>query len=340
MRLMAGLDVPSDGRIVMNGEDVTGRPVRERNISMVYQQFINYPSLSVYDNIASPLKLARMAPEEIRRRVHEIAEMLHIEQFLARQPAELSGGQQQRTAMARALVKDADLVLFDEPLVNLDYKLREELRHEMRSLFATRNTIAVYATTEPGEALALGGTTTLMHEGRVLQSGPTEAVYHHPLSVEAAKLYSEPQINLFEAEVRGRELAFSGAASAGEQGSRFVLPAPLAGIESGAYRFGIRPSHLGLAPLADDDLEFAVTVDIAEISGSETFLHVSNDDHSLVLHLAGIHDFAVDDAIRVYAPAHKLFVYAADGGDGAEQHGDGALIRSPERPTTTGGGLA
>ena len=126
MRLMAGLDVPSDGRIVMNGEDVTGRPVRERNISMVYQQFINYPSLSVYDNIASPLKLARMAPEEIRRRVHEIAEMLHIEQFLARQPAELSGGQQQRTAMARALVKDADLVLFDEPLVNLDYGRRQQ----------------------------------------------------------------------------------------------------------------------------------------------------------------------------------------------------------------------
>ncbi|MDI6002211.1 ABC transporter ATP-binding protein [Cobetia marina] len=344
MRLMAGLDVPSDGRIVMNGEDVTGRPVRERNISMVYQQFINYPSLSVYDNIASPLKLARMAPEEIRRRVHEIAEMLHIEQFLARQPAELSGGQQQRTAMARALVKDADLVLFDEPLVNLDYKLREELRHEMRSLFATRNTIAVYATTEPGEALALGGTTTLMHEGRVLQSGPTEAVYHHPVSVEAAKLYSEPQINLFEAEVRGRELAFSGAASAGEQGSRFVLPTPLVGLESGAYRFGIRPSHLGLAPLADDDLEFAVTVDIAEISGSETFLHVSNADHSLVLHLSGIHDFAVDDAIRVYAPAHKLFVFADDkgraGGEVAGPGGDGALIRSPERPTTAAGGLA
>ncbi|MHC9038282.1 TOBE domain-containing protein, partial [Cobetia marina] len=142
----------------------------------------------------------------------------------------------------------------------------------------------------------------------------------------------------------GRELAFSGAASAGEQGSRFVLPTPLVGLESGAYRFGIRPSHLGLAPLADDDLEFAVTVDIAEISGSETFLHVSNDDHSLVLHLSGIHDFAVDDAIRVYAPAHKLFVFADDkgraGGEVAGPGGDGALIRSPERPTTTGGGLA
>ncbi|MGH8467204.1 MAG: ABC transporter ATP-binding protein, partial [Pseudomonas sp.] len=170
MRLMAGLDRPDQGRVLINGVDVTGKPVRQRNVSMVYQQFINYPTLSVFENIASPLRQARVSEGEIRHKVHQTAQMLRIEPFLQRLPLELSGGQQQRTAMARALVKDAELILFDEPLVNLDYKLREELRQEMRELFASRNCIAVYATTEPNEALALGGTTTILHEGRIVQS--------------------------------------------------------------------------------------------------------------------------------------------------------------------------
>jgi glycerol transport system ATP-binding protein len=171
MRLMAGLDRPDSGRVLMDGEDVTGRPVRLRNVSMVYQQFINYPTSRC--SRTSPRRCARRAwPNRIRSGGAETAEMLRIEKFLQRLPLELSGGQQQRTAMARALVKDASLILFDEPLVNLDYKLREELRQEMRELFAARHTIAVYATTEPNEALALGGTTTMLHEGRVIQSGP------------------------------------------------------------------------------------------------------------------------------------------------------------------------
>ncbi len=152
MRLMAGLDKPSKGRVLMNGQDLTGLSVRKRDVAMVYQQFINYPSMTVYKNIASPLRLANVAKAEIDRRVREVAEMLHIEALLDRLPVELSGGQQQRTAIARALVKDAELLLLDEPLVNLDYKLREELRTEMREIFKRRESIVVYATAEPLEA--------------------------------------------------------------------------------------------------------------------------------------------------------------------------------------------
>ena len=147
MRLIAGLDRPSSGRILVNGVDVTGVSVLDRNISMVYQQFINYPNLTVFENIASPLRLSGMSQDEINQRVYQTAEMLRITEHLKKYPLELSGGQQQRTAMARALVKDAEIILFDEPLVNLDYKLREELRQEMRELFQTRHTIAIYATT-------------------------------------------------------------------------------------------------------------------------------------------------------------------------------------------------
>ena len=243
---------------------------------------------------------------DIERKVGETAEMLHIEDFLKRYPLELSGGQQQRTAMARALVKDADLVLFDEPLVNLDYKLREELRQEMRELFRTRRSIAVYATTEPNEALALGGTATVLHEGRVIQSGPTSEVYHRPSQMLSAELFSEPPINLLPGRIAANEVSFQDC-------MHFPLNADLRTLNEGEYRFGVRPSHIGLVPSNDDDLEVSGLVEIAEISGSETFLHVRNEHFSLVLHIQGVHDYPVDSPIRVYIPTHKLFVYDASG---------------------------
>ena len=306
MRLMAGLDRPSSGRILLDGKDVTGVPVRQRNLSMVYQQFINYPTLSVFDNIASPLRQAGVATAEIDERVQATARMLRIEGLLKRYPLELSGGQQQRTAMARALVKDASLILFDEPLVNLDYKLREELRQEMRELFQARDCVAIYATTEPNEALALGGTTTILHEGRVVQSGSTTEVYHLPQRVLAAELFSEPPINLMPGRIGATEVSFADAV-------HFPLNGDLQNIPLGDYRFGVRPSHIGLVPSRDDDLELAVTVELAEISGSETFLHVRHEQFSLVLHLSGVHEYDVDTPILIYVPPHKLFVFDAQG---------------------------
>ena len=314
MRLMAGLDAPGKGRIYWNGDDVTGQRVQDRKIAMVYQQFINYPTMTVFENIASPLRQAGIAKDIIHSKVLETAKMLRIEKFLQRYPLELSGGQQQRTAMARALVKDAELILFDEPLVNLDYKLREELRQEMRELFKLRHTIAIYATTEPNEALALGGTTTILHEGRVIQSGPSTSVYHQPQTVLAAELFSEPPINLMPGRIAGNEVSFANFV-------HFPLNVDLRPVGEGEFRFGVRPSHISLVPSNDDDLELAVTVEVAEISGSETFLHVRSEHFLLVLHLPGVHEYDVDAPIRVYIPTHKLFVF----------DGQGRLVQAPGR---------
>ena len=173
MRLLAGLDKPTSGRVLVDGKDVTGFDVRKRSVAMVYQQFINYPSLSVYENIASPLRVQGKPRAEIESRVQEAARLLKLEPYLNRTPLQLSGGQQQRTAIARALVKGADLVLLDEPLANLDYKLREELRTELPRIFEASGAIFVYATTEPSEALLLGGRTICMWEGEILQTGDT-----------------------------------------------------------------------------------------------------------------------------------------------------------------------
>lgn len=306
MRLMAGLESPSHGNIMMDGKDVTNIPVRKRNVSMVYQQFINYPSLTVYDNIASPLQLAKHPKSEIDKRVGEVAEMLHIEHLLKRYPQELSGGQQQRTAMGRALVKDADLILFDEPLVNLDYKLREELRDELRELFKARNCIAVYATTEPNEALALGGNTAVLHEGQLLQYGPTEQVYREPNGRHSAEMFSEPPINIVPGQLTDSEISF-------DQTLHFPCDEQLKRLKPGQYDFGVRPSHLSLQPQQADDLALDVQVDVAEISGSETFLHVRHKHFPLVLHLAGIHQFNVNDALKVYFPTHQLYAFDKQG---------------------------
>jgi glycerol transport system ATP-binding protein len=177
LRLMAGLVRPTSGEVWFDGKDVTGVAVQQRRVSMVYQQFINYPNFSVFDNIASPLRVVGLPASDLKARVGRIAELLQLTPLLDRRPAELSGGQQQRCALARALVKDAELVLLDEPLANLDYKLRESLRDELPRLFADRGCTVVYATTEPMEALLLGGDVATMHQGRVTQFGPAAAIY-------------------------------------------------------------------------------------------------------------------------------------------------------------------
>jgi glycerol transport system ATP-binding protein len=180
MRLMAGLDAPTSGSIWFDGQNVTGVPVQRRNIAMVYQQFINYPAMTVYENIASPLRVAGAENARIDSEVRRAAEILKLTPYLDRTPLNLSGGQQQRTALARAIVKNAKLVLLDEPLANLDYKLREELREELPKIFAATGAIFVYATTEPHEALLLGGNTATLAQGRVTQFGATIEVFRRP----------------------------------------------------------------------------------------------------------------------------------------------------------------
>jgi glycerol transport system ATP-binding protein len=301
MRLMAGLDAPSHGTVRIDGVDVTGVPVRRRNVAMVYQQFINYPSMTVFDNIASPLRLRR--EEGVAQRVAQIAQRLHIESFLQRLPAELSGGQQQRVALARALAKNAPLLLLDEPLVNLDYKLREELRDELAQLFASGRSTVVYATTEPTEALLLGGNTAVLADGELLQYGPTAEVFHRPRSIRVARAFSDPPMNL----VAGR--ADSGGVAL-EGGTQLRLALPADG--SAQVTVGIRAGALRVRQRAGDQA-LAGQVELAEISGSDTFVHVHTVIGELVAQLTGVHQFALGEAITLYLDPAEAYVFGADG---------------------------
>jgi glycerol transport system ATP-binding protein len=312
LRVLAGLDKPSRGKVFYNDQDVTGVAVQKRGLSMVYQQFINYPHLTVWENIASPLQLAKVSAGEITKRVKQIAEMLHIGEYLQRLPLELSGGQQQRCAMARALVKDAGIVLFDEPLVNLDYKLREELRSELKALFKTRETIAIYATTEAHEALALGGTTTLLHQGKVLQTGGAQQQFAKPINLHAADLYNEPPLNVFLASVNDGMLQIQAPINLTSTGH-------LANLPNGQYQFAIRPNHISLQTKGAASIALTCKVDLAEISASETYLHVqthisSEQQHlNWIVHILSIMSFRTGSEIKLFLPLEDLFVFDLEG---------------------------
>ncbi|CAM4247469.1 ABC transporter ATP-binding protein [Deinococcus marmoris] len=324
MRIMAGLDKPTTGRVLVDGQDVTDVSVQKRAVAFVYQQFVNYPSFSVFENIASPLRIAGLKGNELNERVQGVAKLMHLEPMLKRLPAELSGGQQQRVAIARALIKEAGLLLFDEPLVNLDYKLREELRAEMKEIFARRDAVVVYSTTEPFEGLSLGGQVAVLSEGRLLQSGPTLEVYHRPVTVRVGQVFSDPPINLLEAQLgEGRALLTGGLG--------FPLPPHMSGL-SGPHQLGVRANHAGLRPEGPNDVTLAARVNVAELSGSETYLHTrlispgngpsTAPGAHMVVQLPGIHSIKPGEEVTLHVNPDRMFAFASGG----------RLAAAPPRP--------
>jgi glycerol transport system ATP-binding protein len=306
LRLMAGLDVPTEGQVLVEGKNVAGVPVQKRSVAMVYQQFINFPNFTVYENIASPLRVARIPKADIDRRVREAAALMRLDNLLDRRPLELSGGQQQRTALARAIVKRADLLLLDEPLANLDYKLREELREELPKLFAEIGAITVYATAEPSDALLLGGRTATLSQGRVTQFGSTIEVYRRPNDRETAEVFSDPPMNFVPARIVAGTAHLPGGT---------ILPArgPLAGLPDGDATLGFRANHLYLRQPNQDGTAVTATVAIVEITGSESFVHTIHEGMRWVALAHGIHELSPGAPVELFLDPNRMFVFDRDG---------------------------
>lgn len=307
MRLMAGLDVPTQGQVFWQGADVTGMRVQDRKVAMVYQQFINYPSMTVYDNIASPLRLMGKSKAEIDAAVTKAADLMQLAPMLDRKPLELSGGQQQRCALARALVKDAGLVLLDEPLANLDYKLREELRVEIPKIFEEAGSIFVYATTEPEEALLLGGNTAALWEGEVRQFGLTPDVYRQPGDATTARVFSDPPMNFLRITKTGKTITFGDTGSTSATGH-------LHGLADGIYLAGFRPNHVDLHKQNEDALEFVTRLTVTELTGSETFVHLDHHGDKWVGLIHGVHDLKLGAALSVHVDPRHIYIFS-DSGD-------------------------
>ncbi|MEL6838065.1 MAG: ABC transporter ATP-binding protein [Pseudomonadota bacterium] len=305
IKLMAGLDPIASGTIEMDGQDVTKLSTQKRNISLVHQFFVNYPHMTVFDNIASPLKVAGMAKSEIQGRVEEAADILQLRPMLHRRPHELSGGQQQRTALARAIAKESRAVFLDEPLANLDYKLREELREQLPELFAGRGAVVVYATSEPEEALLLGGSTALMDDGNVVQFGATAEIYRKPQTLTAAKVFSDPPINVAKVTKQGSTLVMGDSA---RWDSAKMKEAP-----DGIYHIAVRPHHVTPKPSPANTVKLNGRVLVTELSGSESSAHFAMPDADWVSLSHGVHPYEVGEDHPFYLDPSACMLFAEDG---------------------------
>lgn len=306
IKLMAGLDPCASGSIFINGEDVTRVSTQKRNISLVHQFFVNYPHMTVFENIASPLRVAGMAKSEIQGRVEDAADILQLRPMLDRRPHELSGGQQQRTALARAIAKESKAVFLDEPLANLDYKLREELRDQLPELFAGRGAVVVYATSEPEEALLLGGKTALMHDGTVAQFGPTVDIYNRPGNFTAAQVFSNPPINSATIKKIGR------TARLGDDLS-WQLAGSAAELRDGDYTVAIRPNHVRPTRADSTGVPVVGKVLVTELSGSESSAHFAVGGNNWVSLAPGIHPYQIGKEHEFYIDPSKCFYFEPDG---------------------------
>ncbi|AEI92378.1 MULTISPECIES: ABC transporter ATP-binding protein [Roseobacter] len=306
IKLMAGLDPLASGKIMMDGQDVSKLSTQKRNIGLVHQFFVNYPHMTVYDNIASPLKVAGMAKSEIAGRVEEAADILQLRPMLHRRPQELSGGQQQRCALARAIAKESRAVFLDEPLANLDYKLREELREQLPELFAGRGTVVVYATSEPEEALMLGGQTALMDDGLVTQFGTTAEIYRKPATLTAARVFSDPPIN-------AAQITKTGGMASLDTGVTWPLSGPVADLADGSYTVAVRPHHVTPFSASQNEVELNGVVQVTELSGSESSAHFQMGNEGWVSLAHGVHPYQIGEEHRFFMDISKAFYFAPDG---------------------------
>lgn len=266
LRMIAGLETPTSGRIFIGGEDVTELPPKKRDIAMVFQNYALYPHMTVYDNMAFGLKMRGFSREEINRRVHEAAHILGLETMLDRKPRELSGGQRQRVAVGRAIVRHPKVFLFDEPLSNLDAKLRVKMRAELARIHRTLQATSIYVTHDQVEAMTLADQIILLKDGEIQQIAPPLELYHQPKNLFVAGFIGSPPMNVFQGTIQGDPPRF--------HHPDFSVPLTpfhehrLTGIRE--IDLGIRPEHI---TLASDGL-ICATVEFEETLGNEVILHL------------------------------------------------------------------
>ena len=273
LRMVAGLEDITDGEIYIGGRKVNSVPPKDRDIAMVFQNYALYPHMTVYDNIAYGLKLRKFPKRVIDQKVREAAEILDITELLKRKPKALSGGQRQRVAIGRAIVREPQVFLMDEPLSNLDAKLRNQMRSEILKLRQKVNTTFIYVTHDQTEAMTLGDRIVIMKEGFVQQVGTPQEVFHHPANLFVAGFIGSPQMNTFDAR-----LIRTGDRYSVEVGGAAVALSPekcrrlaAAGAESREVVLGIRPEHIALS---GGPGSVPAEVDVSEMMGSAVHIHV------------------------------------------------------------------
>jgi multiple sugar transport system ATP-binding protein len=308
LRCVAGLEEISDGRLLIGDRVVNNVAPKDRDIAMVFQSYALYPHMSVYDNLAFGLKLRKIKKEEIDRRVQEGAKILGLEKFLERKPKALSGGQRQRVALGRAIVREPSVFLMDEPLSNLDAKLRVQTRAEIARLHQRLGTTTIYVTHDQVEAMTMGDRIAVMRDGLLQQVGRPQDLYDHPVNVFVAGFIGSPAMNFATVKAtEGQDLMFGGAKLelAGEQ-ARAAESRP----QGSNLLIGFRPEHIELANgQAGDAVKFPATVDVVEYLGNEELIHAQAEGIEIVAMLPSEARVKVGDRVDLAVPMEKLHIF-------------------------------
>jgi multiple sugar transport system ATP-binding protein len=301
LRVISGLERQDEGSVLFDGAPVDALTPADRDVALVFQQYSLYPTMSVYDNLAFPLRapLRRVPEPEIRKRVEETAEKLRISHLLERKTAHLSGGEMQRVSIGRAIVRNPRVFLMDEPLSNLDAKLREALRVELKHLQKTQGSTTLFVTHDQIEALTMADRIAVLSEGRIIQEGTPDDIYDRPATTYVAQLVGTPRINLFEAS---RE---NGAVRV--KGSGLHIPAPIATLPA-SFLLGIRPEDVK----PDPGGQFGGTVVLTEPLGAETILHIESGEQTLLCLVPGMTSLRLGGEVRFNIVQEKLHCFGPD----------------------------
>jgi multiple sugar transport system ATP-binding protein len=304
LRVIAGLEKQDSGRVLFDGEPVDKRSPAERDIAFVFQQYSLYPTMSVYDNLAFPLRspLRRMQEDEIRRRVTEAAEILRISHLLERKTARLSGGEMQRVSIGRAIVRQPRIFLMDEPLSNLDAKLRESLRIELEHIQKTQERTVLFVTHDQVEALTLADRIAVLRQGRIVQLGTPQDIYDRPATIFVAQLVGTPRINLLAATHTDAGLRVADSPiemTVANHGLR--LPS--------TFTLGVRPEDVQPKP----DGPFAGQVSLLEPLGVETIVHIRTGNQTLLSMVSGMTHWRIGDSITFDIVRDHLHIFGPDG---------------------------
>lgn len=303
LRLIAGLEGLSSGDILIAGRVVNEVEPKDRDIAMVFQNYALYPHMTVAQNMSFGLQLRRMPRDEVERRVRRAADVLQLGELLHRRPRQLSGGQRQRVAMGRAIVRDPDVFLFDEPLSNLDAKLRVQMRLEIKKLHRELGATSVYVTHDQVEAMTMGDILIVMNSGRIEQIGAPMDIYRRPATAFVAGFIGSPPMNMLPAVVEADELVVGGA---------LRLPPPSRHDCGYAMTAGIRPEHLELAD--PDAAAIRLPVSFVEPQGAETLVHGNLNGHSLTARIPGGIEVAGGESLPLrLAPEHVHLFSATEG---------------------------
>jgi multiple sugar transport system ATP-binding protein len=310
LRMVAGLESITSGDVLIGDTVVNELPPMDRDIAMVFQNYALYPHMSVYDNMAFGLKMRKFARPEIDRRVREAADILGIEDYLKRKPRQLSGGQRQRVALGRAIVRHPQVFLFDEPLSNLDAKLRVQMRVELKKIHDRLGTTAVYVTHDQVEAMTLGDRVVVMKDGLVQQVGEPLELYNRPANRFVAGFIGSPAMNFAKVGVAEENDAICAVGD----GMRLTLPPPLAArlrsYDGQEVTLGIRPEDLRVVPNCQSDgLSFPAVVEVIERLGSQTLLDVKVGSGAMVAAVEPSFQTRVREQLRLALDAERLHFF-------------------------------